>query len=794
MTETFGTPCWPVDLERLSSSYETTHVDSGFDAIRSVHRVKQLLIPKSRRAGRHRVEHGVRQRLGGWRPLTLSLFLFGVVFLPSATAQVKEIRRVLIFNDFGSISSPGIASMDQAILTGLEKSPYQIELYNENLEITLFPDDISQRQIREGYIRKYSDRKPDVIIAVGPASLKFMVEMHEGSLRNTPIVFCGVPEGIVDQSNLDARFTGVWARIQPEKTLSVAVHLQPNTKHVVVVGGVGNLDRQVETIVRERFHTYESKFDFTYLTDLTMPALLERLKHLPSNTIVYYTAVTQDAAGSRFIDATQAVPMVASAANAPVFTVDDVDVGTGAVGGDVLGWAATGRDAAGFAVRVLNGKKPEDIPIVESDNIYLFDWKALQRWGFKESDLPPGSIVLNRQMSFWETYKRYTIVGIFLFWAQLLVIVGLLWQRANRRKTQDTLVRSHRQLLETEQRFRLVANSAPVMIWMSGVDKLCTYFNQRWLEFTGRSFEEELGNGWTKGVHPEDLKATLARYTNAFDRHEPFQLEYRLRRHDGEYRGLLDEGVPRFNVDGSFAGYIGSAIDITERKLAEETLSKVSQRLIEAQEEERAWLARELHDDINQNVALLAANLGSLREGLPPWAAEFSQQIADATEKLANLGNDIQNLSHHLHSPKLEYLGLAAAAASFCKEFSGRQHVDINFHTENIPEELPHELSLCLFRVLQEALQNAAKHSGSRHFEVSFRGGASEIELKVHDSGIGFEPEQALKGRGLGLTSMKERMKLVGGQLHIVSKPGAGTTIRACVPVRSEHHSMSAAG
>src|SRR5262249_11164851 len=149
----------------------------------------------------------------------------------------------------------------------------------------------------------------------------------------------------------------------------------------------------------------ESKLEFTYLTYLAMPALLERLRHLPSDTIVYHTAITQDAAGERFIDSAQSVPLVASAANAPVFVMDDVDLRGGTVGGDLVNWADDGRIAAEMAVRVLNGERPEGIPIVTSSDSFMFDWRALQRWGLKPSSLPQGSIVLFREPSVWERTK-----------------------------------------------------------------------------------------------------------------------------------------------------------------------------------------------------------------------------------------------------------------------------------------------------------------------------------------------------------------------------------------------------
>jgi signal transduction histidine kinase len=214
--------------------------------------------------------------------------------------------------------------------------------------------------------------------------------------------------------------------------------------------------------------------------------------------------------------------------------------------------------------------------------------------------------------------------------------------------------------------------------------------------------------------------------------------------------------------------------------------------LIEAQEEERARIARELHDDINQRLALLAIKLQSLQQSLPASVAEIRHAIAEASTETEGLGNDIQALSHRLHSSKLEYLGLASAAGGFCRELSDRQGTEIRFHSESIPKDLPREISLCLFRVLQEALQNAIKHSGSRYFQVSLNGGPSGVELTVRDSGIGFDPEVARRGSGLGLTSIRERLKLVNGKLFIDSQSQCGTTILARVPLSPKTKSAAA--
>jgi PAS domain S-box-containing protein len=344
--------------------------------------------------------------------------------------------------------------------------------------------------------------------------------------------------------------------------------------------------------------------------------------------------------------------------------------------------------------------------------------------------------------------------------------------------------RAEEALRESEERFRLIANTAPVMIWMSGADREITFLNQIWLDYTGRPLETTLGRQQADVLHPDEAERCREVYWKAFEQREPFRMEHRLRRHDGEYRWVVTAGVPRFN-DGSFAGYIGTAVDITEQKLAEEALSTVSQRLIEAHEEESTRIARELHDDINQRLALVNVRLGYLKPG-PASATDLEREIGEVSREIVDLTSDIQALSHRLHPAKLELLGLEASAAGFCEEMSSRHGLAIDVHFENIPKTLPREISLCLYRVMQEALQNVVKHSESRQARVSLNGRSNAIDLTVTDSGTGFDPLEAMRGPGLGLTSMKERLKAIGGQLSIHSQRGHGTTIHAVAPLSRE--------
>ena len=325
-------------------------------------------------------------------------------------------------------------------------------------------------------------------------------------------------------------------------------------------------------------------------------------------------------------------------------------------------------------------------------------------------------------------------------------------------------------LRESEERFRLMSNTAPVLIWMAGTDKLCTYFNKPWLDFTGRPLSDELGHGWAEGVHAEDSGQCLETYTQAFDRREPFRMEFRLRASDGEYHWLLDIGVPRFNSDGSFAGYIGSCIDVTERKLAEEALNSISSRLIEAQEQERTRIARELHDDFSQRMALLAIELDLLKKDIPGLNGDALNRIESLRKHTLEMGSDLQALSHELHSATLDHLGIVLAMSGLCREFRDKHKLKIDFHSQNLPSPVPPDVALCFYRVLQEALHNAAKHSRASQFNVQFLGMPGEIRLTVSDDGVGFDVESINKGRGLGLISMRERVKLVKGTFSIVSK------------------------
>ena len=710
-----------------------------------------------------------------WRDAVVleTLFLFVSLLAGISNAQVKPLRNVLIIHEVGAYL-PLSDYVDRGIRGSFDSSPYRIVFHREFLQAGMFTD--SDLQFRDFIVNRYRNYQPDVIIVVGQAPLQFLTETHEKAFRGVPIVFC-LPDRLLASLPEELHFTGVLGDIAAAKTLDAALQLRPGIKRVVVVGGMGDVDLERNAAIRNQLKSYESHLEISYFTGIPVPDLVHRLQNLPSDAIVLLGNLGLDSAGNLY-STTESGAIVAGNASVPVFSLIDRSLNHGEVGGKVSDSIEQGKIAGGMALRILNGEKPQNIPIMKDVTTYMFDWRALKRWGFKESDLPPGSVVLNREPTLWERGRKYFEVGIAVIFLQAISILALFRQRARKRKAEAELVTS-------EEKFSKTFRRSPLVLAISRTS------DSRFIE-VNESFEQQLG--WKRdeviGRTPLDLRLWAsaeqrAEFTNQIQTNGSVRdLEAFIRRKDGEIRTLLVSGEV-LEVGGQ--NYtLSVAADITERKQAEEMLSTMSRRLIEAHEEERTWIARELHDDINQRIALLSVQLELWAAHSPSSWVAFTDQIRVVRQSVANLGTDIQALSHRLHSSKLDFLGLAVAAGGFCREFSEQKHVEIDFSQAGIPEKLPKEISLCLFRVLQEALQNAVKHSGERQFRVELRATSGEIQLMVNDQGVGFDQQDANNRHGLGLVSMRERTHLVGGELSIKSEPNRGTTISAWVPLENK--------
>jgi PAS domain S-box-containing protein len=342
-------------------------------------------------------------------------------------------------------------------------------------------------------------------------------------------------------------------------------------------------------------------------------------------------------------------------------------------------------------------------------------------------------------------------------------------------------VRRQRELRESETRFRGMTESVPVILWMAGLDRGRTYFNPGWLEMTGRRLEDELGDGWTRGVHADDRARCIETCAMAIDARARFTTEYRLLGRAGEYRWVLDTGVPRNGIDGRIAGYVGSCIDITDRHRSEERLREVGGQLLSAQEEERRRVARELHDDVSQQLALLGSELEQLSLHRPDDGGTVTQRLIALGQRASSISNEVYRLSQHLHPSKLETLGLVPSLRSYCREVSTQRNIHVSFTHGHIPASIPMDISVCVYRIVQEALTNVAKHSAADQAHVQLRSEGSGLCIRIADAGAGFDPSSTV--HGLGLITIQERLRFVGGELQIHSAKSHGTRLDVWIPL-----------
>jgi PAS domain S-box-containing protein len=625
----------------------------------------------------------------------------------------------------------------------------------------------------------YREAKPDVLIVGSIEAIQFMTQYRDEIFPGVPIVFTAVSTSELEGLKMLPGMTGRTGSMGLRDTIDLALRLHPDANAVALFDADPGFWWAAAHAELLRHQDRVREIDVIGPPSTQM---LARVAALPPHTVALFQLApqssTEPAVGAYDV-------LSAVAQRMPTYSAwPTLCLNYGCIGGAYRDWRKETLSIGEIAARVLNGERPEDIPVVNDSSFQVVvDWRALRRWHIPESALPPGSVLLYREPTLWERDRKYILAAIVLIVAQILLIIGLLWQRARKRNAEAVV---H----ESDRRFRVMADTTPSLIWMCDAQGKITYQNESRLAFTGLNPNlapnAAHSDGWTGCIHPDDLKNLLDTVSQELKTRQRFSLEYRLRRSDGVYRWMLDVAAPRVNGDGSFAGLIGSAIDTTDQKLAQQALERVSGQLIEAQEKERSRIARDLHDDICQRLALLSMELAQTNRSSSGSPEALKKSLEEIQKHCSEIAGDVQSLSHQLHSSKLDYLGIVAATRGFCVEFSKQHRVDIEFSESNVPTDLPKDVSLSLFRVAQEALHNAVKYSGVSQFAIELSGMEDMVRLVVSDAGAGFDVGEAKRNRGLGLVSMQERIHLVHGSFSVESKPWQGTRIMVAVPLIAE--------
>lgn len=335
-------------------------------------------------------------------------------------------------------------------------------------------------------------------------------------------------------------------------------------------------------------------------------------------------------------------------------------------------------------------------------------------------------------------------------------------------------------LTHSAQQLDLSADAADVGTWTRKVGETTIIASSKWKELFGF---DPVGpvtvNDFRNRIHPEDLERVLNNVKAMEEFGDDFEYEYRIILPSGEVRWMASRG--QVTLEGGKPAYLrGASVDITKRKLVEEDAHELSRKLMVAQENERARIARELHDDLSQSLALLAIQLQVLGKG-PEMGNSHKARLDELTEQIQRISSDVHRISHELHPSKLSQLGLEASLGGFCREIAKVHPVKVQYEAKNIPRILPEDVSLCIYRIAQESLQNVVKHSDASIASVTIERKDDEIRLIVSDNGRGFDPGAARSQGSLGLISMEERIRVVKGQLSVVSVIGSGT--RVCVDV-----------
>src|SRR5271163_2245176 len=548
---------------------------------------KRVRIASPSRSPHHLPTHG-------W-VLVLGLLLC-VLIPPAVAGEPPPVKNVLILHNWANLPQSW-ALMESTVRA---RVPGQINFYSASVENPRFDEEVYRESLAETLRRGYGGVKLDVVIAATYPVLQFAMHYRDKMFPGVPIVFTDVSRP--EEQMMRPGVTGVISPVGMRETIDLALRLHPNTNTVAIITGITEWDKYWLTVAHAELLRHQDKVREIDLVGPATQQIIKKVAELPPSTVVLFQLRPDDSTQP----ALEPIDVLADVAQRlPTYSAwQGLALNRGGVGG---AYRNVRKDAVldgEIVARVLSGERPENIPIVHDSDLQVHvDWRALQRWRISESALPPGTVVEYRQLTFWQRDRKYIVMVIALIAAQALLIAGLLLQRARKRKAEAVL-------LESEERFRVMADTTPSLVWMCDARGRITYLNGPRIAFTGPDPDARLGDNWITYVHPSDVEHMLGTLYDALKSKQPFSQEYRLRRSDGVYRWMFDVASPRVNGDGSFGGFIGSAIDTTDQKLAHQALEKVSGQLIEAQEQERSRIARDLHDDICQRLALLSMEIG----------------------------------------------------------------------------------------------------------------------------------------------------------------------------------------
>jgi len=469
-------------------------------------------------------------------------------------------KNVLILNAFES-NVPAFEKTNQGLSAALQSGGIGIRnQFYEHLDLVRHPGRDDRNRLVELMRQRYDQRKIDFIITVYPEALKFLLQEGQSIFSDAPVLALYLPQGYA-LPETGRRIIPHFVIPDLRRTLEIALKLVPKAKRVYVVGGAHPVDRWLENIARQNFKTWEGRLEFHYLSGQPLAEILATVSRAPSESIVFITSFGKDP-GGKYLTSVEVSRQLARVSKAPVFGFLDTLLGNGIVGGSLVSFEYIGTRAGHLALEVLRGTRPADqIPLVlEVPQLDTFDWHQLGHWNLRESDLPSGSIVVNREFSLWDL-RFYAIVVLAFILAQSLLIAGLLVQKRRRRSAEESLRQKSEEL---DQFF----NVSPDLLCLANTDGYFLRLNPAWESILGYSRPELREGRFFDYIHPDDLARTQDAVSLLVLQKNVVHFENRYRCKNGTYRWLEWDAAPVGKT------IYAAARDITKRKKAEEELKE----------------------------------------------------------------------------------------------------------------------------------------------------------------------------------------------------------------------------
>jgi signal transduction histidine kinase/ABC-type uncharacterized transport system substrate-binding protein len=704
-----------------------------------------------------------------WLAVTLLAFAAG-----GATAA--ETKRVLLLHSFGWNFQAEDAFADYLRADLAEKSPYQLDRYEVLLEIARFSDGERDEAFVSYLQALFAGHPPDLIITMVSPAARFIQRHRRDLFPSTPVIFAALDARAIKDATLTANDTTVAVSIDLNAVIENILRTLPSTTTLAVVIGDAPIERFWVNEFLHALQPFEGRVKSVFMNDLSFGEIQKRVAALPPASAIYFGDLVIDAQGVPYRQE-DVLARLHAAANAPIFGQYDYQLGGGIVGGPLLSVHNLSRKTAEVAAQILAGASPRDIKTPPQKlGEPEFDWRELQRWGVQQANLPPNSTIRFREPTLWEQYRWYVLAAAGFSGFEAILIVGLLLNRL-------WLRRAHARLRSSEEGMSLAAIAAKLRFWVWDVPQDEVRASESdWSPGNWYAARPVHFDYFMDVIHPDDRALLREAVRGALEGNGQYEAEYRVMMPDTTVRWVAGRGRVEFDQNGKPKQLRAISIDITERRQAEDEARDLNGRLITAHEDERARLAHALHDDVTQRLALLAIDAGHKEKGLGDTIAR--QAMRSIRHDLVKLSEDVHALSYALHPAILEDLGLIEALKAECARFGAVEGIPTSFRATDNVDEPTQTLSLCLYRVGQEALRNVARHSSARLVEVELRVVGSELELAVRDNGVGFDPTRKRPQPSLGLAGMRQRLSLVDGELLIDSAPGNGTIIVARAPLK----------